>query len=691
MNNRDPRYDILFDKVNIGPVKTRNRFYQVPHCNGMGHLMPNSVSAMRAMKAEGGWGVVATEECDIHPSSDVLPYREARLWDQDDQKRLEIMVDAVHEHNSLAAVELVHNGHAVSNRYSRLPVMGVSDLPVASYDPVQAYAVTRRDITAIRRWHRKAALRAKDAGFDIIYVYAGHDLTLAQHFISRRWNQRCDEYGGSLENRVRLTRELLTDTIEAVGDRCAVAFRFAVDELIGEEGICCMSEGRDIVEMLAELPDLWDVNVSDWANDSVTARFSDEGNQEPYIAFVKQITSKPVVGVGRFTSPDLMVAQIQRGVLDLIGAARPSIADPFLPKKIEEGRLDDIRECIGCNICVSGDWTQSPIRCTQNPTMGEEWRSGWHPEYMNPRGSSASVLIVGAGPAGLEAAVSLGRRGYQVTIADGGDGGGRVTKEATLPGLSSWRRVTDYRFGQIDKLANVSFYPGSIMQVKDIKEFSAEHVVIATGSLWRCDGIGRATWRSVLEKGKLDNVFTPDDVLAGVESISSPVVIYDDDHYYMGGVIAQLLCSRGLNVTVITPGPEVSHWTQNTMEQHRIEASLRQHQVSLVCKKTLVAFENDEVITSCNSTGAKYSYSASSLVLVTARLPLDDLYFDLAGESEELLTSLPFTISRIGDCLAPSTIAAAVYDGHRYARQLDEKVDPDKPSFRREQAMIYSG
>jgi dimethylamine/trimethylamine dehydrogenase len=109
-----------------------------------------------------------------------------------------------------------------------------------------------------------------------------------------------------------------------------------------------------------------------------------------------------------------MVSQVKRGVLDMIGAARPSIADPFLPKKIEEGRIDDIRECIGCNICVSGDWTQSPIRCTQNPTMGEEWRRGWHPEIIETRGESEKILIVGAGPAGLEAAMSLGRRGYEV-------------------------------------------------------------------------------------------------------------------------------------------------------------------------------------------------------------------------------------------------------------------------------------
>lgn len=220
---------------------------------------------------------------------------------------------------------------------------------------------------------------AKKAGFDIVYLYAGHDMSVLQHFLSRRHNDRSDEYGGSFENRLRLFREILDDVREAIGDTCALAVRLAVDELMGPSGITCEGEGKDIISALGELPDLWDVNLSDWSNDSQTARFSEEGYQEPYIRFVKSVTTKPVVGVGRYTSPDSMVRVVKQGILDFIGAARPSIADPFLPKKIEEGRIDDIRECIGCNICTSGDNTNVPMRCTQNPTVGEEWRKGWHP------------------------------------------------------------------------------------------------------------------------------------------------------------------------------------------------------------------------------------------------------------------------------------------------------------------------
>ncbi|MHA1153129.1 MAG: oxidoreductase, partial [Alphaproteobacteria bacterium] len=258
---RDPRYDILFEPVRIGPVTAKNRFYQVPHCNGMGHRLPRSTAAMRGIKAEGGWGVVCTEECEIHPSGDVWPATEARLWDDRDIPAQALMVEAVHEHGALAGVELVHNGASAANRYSREVPLGPSHERTMNYDPVQARAMDKQDIRDYRRWHKAAALRGKKAGFDIIYVYVGHELSIAMQFLQRRRNPRNDEYGGSLENRVRLLRELIEETKEAVGDACAVAVRLAVDELLGPDGITSEAEGRDIVELLAEAPDLWDVNI----------------------------------------------------------------------------------------------------------------------------------------------------------------------------------------------------------------------------------------------------------------------------------------------------------------------------------------------------------------------------------------------------------------------------------------------
>ncbi len=670
----DSRYDILFEPVQLGPVTTRNRFYQVPHCSGMGYVKPQTAAAMRAAKAEGGWGVVSTEECEIHHTSDVSPYNEQRLWDDSDIPNHAKMVDAVHAHGALAAIELAHNGIEAPNLYSRSITLGPSSGPTPGYIPVQARGMTKQDIWDVRQIYRDAALRARRAGFDIIYVYSGHGLTLPAHFLSKKYNRRTDEYGGTFENRMRLLREIIEDTKDAVGDTCAIAVRISVDEAWAADHIEVHQESIDAIGALAELPDLWDVNLSRWEDDSATSRFKEEGFQQQYIKSIKQLTTKPVVGVGRFTSPDSMVSQIRGGVLDIIGAARPSIADPFLPKKIQEGRLEDIRECIGCNICVTGDFTMTPMRCTQNPTVGEEWRRNWHPEIVPPSKSKESILIIGGGPAGLECATTLGKRGYEVTLSERAtEFGGRVSRECKLPGLSAWSRVRDYRLQQITKLTNVETYLASEMGRDDVLQFGATKVVIATGARWNSDGIGRSD-DTVIDSSAVNMVLTPDDIMDG-NVPQGKVVIYDDDHFYMGGLIAEVIARSGTEVTLITPAADVSHWTHNTLEQTRIQARLIQIGVEICTNKTLTTIGLHEIEMECVFTGQRSSMELDHIVLVTSRDSQDELYNHLDSCSEELTDAGIKSISKIGDCLVAGTIAAAVHSGHHWARQLGEEPD----------------
>jgi dimethylamine/trimethylamine dehydrogenase len=682
---RDPRYDILFEPVKIGPVTAKNRFFQVPHCNGMGHLRPQSHAAMRGVKAEGGWAVVSTEEVEIHPTSDLSPYVEGRLWDDHDIPALELLTGAIHRHGALAAIELVHAGMNAQNLFSReVSIAPSHSVSPATYVPAQARAMRKSDIRDYRRWHRAAALRARRAGFDIVYVYAGHSLSLAMHFLQSRYNHRSDEYGGSLVNRTRLLRELIEDTKEAVGGECAVAVRLAVDEFLGAGGIQHDGEGREVLEMLAELPDLWDVNVSDWANDSRTARFAQEGFQEEFVRFVKSVTTKPVVGVGRFTSPDTMVSQVRRGVLDLIGAARPSIADPFLPRKIEAGEVDDIRECIGCNICVSGDFNMTPIRCTQNPTMGEEWRKGWHPETVPQRTGDDAFLIVGAGPTGLECARVLGRRGYSVHLVEArAHLGGRAARESALPGLASWIRVRDYRVNQLQKLQNVEILRLSPVSAEEIIEFGAPRVVLATGARWRRDGVGRANPTPIRGfAAHCARVLTPDDVLDGAPA-ASPIVIFDDDHYYLGGVLAEKLRAAGHEVTLVTPAERACAWTVNTLEQHSIQKRLLELGVHIIMNHNLLELADRRAVLGCVYSERQHSVPAATVLSITSRLPNDELYEALSALTTKTAAAGIVSVDAIGDCDAPGTLAAAVYAGHRYAREFDRPTT-DAVAFRRE-------
>ena len=655
---RDPRFDVLFEPVQIGPVTAPNRFYQVPHCTGMGYRRPRSLAAMRGVKAEGGWGTVCTEYCSIHPSSDDEPYPSASLWDDEDVKSLALTVESIHAHGALAGVELWHGGAASANHYSREAPLGPSSRPAGVWDPVQTRAMDKSDIRELKRWHLEAARRAQRAGFDIVYVYAAHWYLIRQFLLPS--NQRNDEYGGSLENRARLLRELIEETKDAVGDTCAVAVRFSAS-IGGPDDDQDTTEPREMIQLLADLPDLWDITVHDYTYEMGTSRFVPEAALEATMAWVKNVTDKPVVSVGRFTSPETMLRLVRQGVVDLVGAARPSIADPFIPQKIAEGREDEIRECIGCNICYTGDQTGTPIRCTQNPTMGEEWRKGWHPEFIPAKGSDSSVLIVGAGPAGLEAAVALGKRGYDVTLTEARrELGGRVTLESTLPGLAQWARVRDYRLNQIGKLKNVEFYLESIVDEEQILGFAADRVVIATGAKWRRDGTGR--WHEEPIPGwDGPTVITPDDILAGVLP-AGPVVVYDDDHYYMGGVIAEKLRRAGLDVILVTPANEVSTWTTQTEEQHRIQERVLGLGIVVETGMSLAGVAEDSATLESIYTGQTRDVEAANVVMITSRQPQDELFYALVDRID---------IQRIGDCLAPGTIATSVYSGHRYAREMD--------------------
>jgi dimethylamine/trimethylamine dehydrogenase len=651
------------NRYRSGQNVARNRFFQVPHASGMTNAAPHVRAAFRETKAEGGWAVVSTGACSVHPSSDDSPFPFATLWDEADIRSHALMTEAAHRHGALAAVELWHGGAAAVNRTTRHAPLSPSGIPwMATHVPFMSSArpkvMDASDIRELIQWHSDAAVRAEQAGFDILYVYAGMGY-LPYQFLLSDYNKRTDDYGGSVRNRVRLVEQLLDAVREATHGRCAVALRISMQELRGRPSDVAPTEAHEVIGHLKDAPDLFDVKMDYSATDCAASRYTSEGSHEPVIDFLKSVTDKPVVGVGRFTSPDTMVSMIRRGVLDLIGGARPSIADPFLPRKIEEGRVEDIRECIGCNLCISSWHDGVWVRCTQNPTAGEEWRRGWHPEIVR-RDGTGQVLVVGGGPAGLEAALTLARRGHDVALADRArDFGGRLRWETTLPGLSEWHRVVDYRLGQLRKLPNVTLYPQSDLTAADVHEFGADHVVVATGARWLAHLCGP----NELPSGPITGprIYTPDDLAAGEVPVG-PVAVFDYDNYYLGSAIAEKLAPLG--VTYITTAGAAAAWGFMTNEQPLVHQSFARKGIALRTLEVVTGFDGEEVRLAQIFSGQEHRIAARSLVIVGYREGGSTLYDALAKEMK------PERLHLTGDAHAPGAVVHAIYQGHKTAREL---------------------
>ena len=711
---RNPKHDILFEPIQIGPKTLRNRFYQVPHCNGAGSDRPGFQAANRAMKAEGGWAGINTEYISIHPESDDTHRLSARIWDEGDVRNLRAMTEHIHKHGALAGVELWYGGSHAPCMESRCTPRGPSQY--ASEFEMQTYCheMDVDDIAMVQQFYVDAALRSRDAGFDIVYVYGAHSY-LPLQFLSPYYNKCTDGYGGSLENRARFWIECLEKVKNAVGDDCAIATRFAVDTLYGDSGIEVERDGMKFVELADPFVDVWDVNVGDiaeWGEDAGPSRFYQMGHQIPWQKHIKTVSKKPVLGVGRFTDADKMVEVIRAGHLDIIGAARPSISDPFLPNKIDEGRIDDIRVCIGCNVCISR-WEIGgpPMICTQNATAGEEYRRGWHPEKFPNKGSDDSILVVGAGPSGGEAARVLMERGYTVHLVDKAEKiGGYVNDIATLPGLAEWSYHRDYREVQLEKLVKKNkdsqiALGAKAMTVDEALNYGADKIIVATGSSWNADGTNALLHDPVQGiDANLPTHLTPEQVFAGGKEIGKKVVVLNCDPYYMGPSIAQLLRERDHDVTIITGAP-LGNYMHFTLEAPNMHRMLHELEIEVIGDVWVSQAEAKRIQTyPIFGDGYRREYRGpgnlprrenthfdwvefDSLVLVTGRHSNDELYRGLKARKDEWAENDIEGVYVIGDAWAPKLMADATFEGHRIAREIEED-DPQHPlPYRREVAV----
>lgn len=700
MSTRDSRYDILFEPVQIGPKTMRNRFYQTPHADGLNSQYPGAEARFRSTKAEGGWAVVNTGMTSIAPEYDHSGHEVvSRLWDDSDVRNWSRMCDEIHQHDALAGIELMASGSHVTGYETRLPAGAVSGVGDDWLFMGSSYEMDRDDIRGVQRKYVDAARRARHAGFDIVNVMGAELIALPMTFLMSRYNKRTDEYGGAFENRARFWLETLEMVRHEVGDSCAITARFCIDTLDNSEhGVRVAHEGAAFVQLADHLVDFWDLVVAGeadtWAKDVGPSRHYNENFQSEWVTQVRPHTTKPIVAVGRFTSPDTMVQVIRSGQQDIIGAARSSIADPFLPQKIEQGRPDEIRECIGCNVCVSRVNTATRIICTQNATTGEEYRRGWHPERFEPIQTDIStVLIVGGGPAGLECGVTLAKRGIEGVhvVDDAARPGGHMDWVPRLPGLAEWGRFVDYRQVMADKLDNLTLVSETRLDANGILDYGAEIVILATGSAWSLDGTSSVSRAPIPgADARLPHVLTPDQIMVEGKPIAGDrVVVYDADGYFMGVSLAEKFAREGKQVVYMTPRSSVGHYMQYTGEDQAMIPLLRELGV-----RTFVNYAVDQVDGASVSAHSRFSrepisWEADATVLVTQRVPRNELFYELKARRDDWEPAGIRSVYRIGDCVSPRhQVADAIFDGHRLAREIDAP-DPATPlSWIREERFL---
>lgn len=713
---RDPRHDPLFEPIAIGPKTLKNRFFQVPQCTGAGTERPGANARHREVKAEGGWAALCTEACMIHPETDQPVAVVSSLTDEGDVINHRLMTDAVHKWGALAGVELCHAGGLSNNLGSRHVSAAAHQFATPWIPQVYTYEADDLDLARIVTMFAQAARRAIDAGFDILYVHGTHG-ALPVQMLSRHHNRRNGRYGGDFESRARLWVEILHAVRAAAQGQCAVATRFSIDQLSGRQGVEAAEDGLRFVEHITGLGllDLWDVNISsleEWGEDAGSSRFYKSNHQAPWVREVRKVAKVPVVGVGRFTDPDEMVRVLRSGQLDIIGCARPSIADPWLPRKIDEGRSEDIAECIGCNQCIARFEYGVPIVCTQNPTALEEYRRGWHPEHFAPRSSDELIVVAGAGPAGLECTRVLGRRGYRVHLIEADKTvGGHLRQVAALPGLAEWFRVVSYRETQLRRLTEVEMLLGTgAATADDLLNYGASKIVLATGASWNDDGLSAAGSVPGIDAA-LPGFVTPEQLFAG-KAMGDTVAILDGDGYFMAVSLAELLADRGKRVTLVTLFDRVAPYTDFTLEGPNLRRMMREkgiaHRVATwvesAAARPAVALRLYDVHrdgwkrTEHPKPGELPRHAGTdteelqfdTVVLCTGRHSNTALYRDLAARRPEWASRGLRGVFRAGDCLAPRYIADVVFDGHRIAREIDSP-DPQRPRAIIRERRIWGG
>src|SRR5262245_24866683 len=660
-------YPHLFSPLRVGPVEARNRIVMGAHftmytepadTGGEPGFYGERYGRYLAERARGGAGIIIAGQAQVHPTTAYQMHNNAIAWDEAAVPHFRRVTGPIHAHGALAFLQLAHNGGVNHGTWSRLPAWAPS-VVANSIEAPKALEVD--DIRELVDHFARSAANAAAGGFDGIELHAAHGY-LVHEFLSPRSNQRTDRYGGSPENRVPFLVEVVEAVRMAVGSRVAVGIRLVGDEERGPAGGLTADDAATIAARLErDTPvDFLDVSVGLSGAGMVRPLYAPHAFGVYAAAAVKRAVARtPVFTVHRILTPEEAEGILSRGDADAVTLVRALIADPEWPAKARAGAAQTIRRCTGTNQGCYGNLVQGwPVACVTNPVVGREATLGTGTLVRAPRGRN--IVVVGGGPAGLEAAWVAAARGHRVTLLErAAELGGRIRLAARLPGRAEIADFADWRAAECVR-RGVDVRMGVDATVEDVLALVPDAVVVATGGQPTTDAPSK--FHPMPVPGS-DRPFVLDHIAAleRAADLGRRVLVLDAVGHIEAIGLGHLLASTGREVTVVTPLASPMLLDAETAAAAlplAVLAGMRWRPSTVLA----AIGDHDTTLLDVLSGRTETLAAVDHVVIRTHGLPVDGLYHALRGRGPEVV--------RIGDAVAVRFADRAIYDGHMVGRRL---------------------
>lgn len=648
MTTPAPQLKHLFTPLKIGAFTVKNRIVST------GHLSNFAVAGLPSerhfnywvTKAKGGVGLIVTEDQAVHPSGGsesfvIQAYRDECI------EPFRRITSAVHEHGAKMVAQLFHPGsNFFPSREEGLPLWSAGPIS-AGFHVESTHEMDREEIREVIESFASCAVRMKEAGFDGVELMGAHGFLMEQ-FFSPRTNRRTDEYGGSEENRLRFGRELLAAVRQAVGPDFTVGMRVSGDQF--QQGGLTLDDMKRVCGALADTGDVDYISVSIGIGGSVIPPMYVASAAFVYLAAgIKEEVDIPVFCAGRVVDPLKAEEILAKNQADMVAMTRACICDPELPLKAQEGRLDEIRYCIGCN---EGCWGRSqqklPISCALNPSVGREEEM-----KITPAPVKKKVMVIGGGIAGMEAARVAALRGHTVALYERGpELGGQLQIAARAPGRQDMAEPVRYYTRQFE-LLNVDVHLGTEVTVEMVEREAPDAVVVATGGV---------AARGSFPGSENPNVVLARDVLAGKAEVGKKVIVYSMDRSTEGFTAADYLLEAGHEVELLIPHP-IAPLATEQITFGFIMMRIARKNGRITMGLDISSFDGSTlVLGGVFGSGVEAREGIDTIVVSRGSKANDGLYKSLKGRVKELYV--------IGQALAPRKMLESTLDGLRVARTI---------------------